>query len=270
MTSSKMYKDITRDKFLISGPCVLESYEKAFELAKYASKIANSYGFKYVFKASFDKANRTSVDSFRGVGLDEGIEIFKELGKDFHITTDVHETYQVEKLADVVDILQIPAFLCRQTDLLLSAGETNKIVSVKKFQLLSGQDMIRPIEKIQSTGNNNIILIERGTIIPYGNVVLDIRNLIDMKKLGVPVVMDCTHTCQSLTTGQSKTSGRKEMAELYAQTAAVCGVKGFFAEIYDEPDKAKSDSSTSLDFKQIKSLVDKTSKTIALQRLMNE
>ena len=124
--------------------------------------------------------------------------------------------------------------------------------------------MIRPLEKIQSTGNDKVILIERGTLVPYGNVILDVRNLIDMKKLGVPVVMDCTHTCQSLNSGQTKTSGRKEMAELYAQVAGICGIKGFFAEIYDEPELAKSDSSTSLNFSEITSLVEKVSKVINL------
>jgi 2-dehydro-3-deoxyphosphooctonate aldolase (KDO 8-P synthase) len=264
MLADNLYKKIRGDKFIISGPCVLESYEKALKLAKFAQRLVEGFGFTYIFKASFDKANRTSVDSFRGVGLDEGVEIFKELSKDFLITTDVHETHQVDKIAEVVDIIQIPAFLCRQTDLLLSAGETQKVVSVKKFQLLSGQDMIRPLEKIQSTGNDKVILIERGTLVPYGNVILDVRNLIDMKKLGVPVVMDCTHTCQSLNSGQTKTSGRKEMAELYAQVAGICGIKGFFAEIYDEPELAKSDSSTSLNFSEITSLVEKVSKVINL------
>ena len=177
------------------------------------------FWFYIYIQSSFDK-NRTSVDSFRGVGLEEGVEIFKELSKDFLITTDVHETHQVDKIGGCGHYTD--TFLCRQTDLLLS-GETQKVVSVKKFQLLSGQDMIRPLEKIQSTGNDKVILIERGTLVPYGNVILDVRNLIDMKKLGVPVVMDCTHTCQSLN-GQTKTSGRKEM-ELYV--SGICGIKGF-------------------------------------------
>ena len=256
---------------IIAGLNVLEDDQQTVEVAEKLKKIIESQGNPFIFKASFDKANRSSVDSYRGPGLEKGLEIFKELKKSgYQLITDIHEISQVEKISEVIDIIQIPAFLCRQTDLLLSAGETQKVVSVKKFQLLSGQDMIRPLEKIQSTGNDKVILIERGTLVPYGNVILDVRNLIDMKKLGVPVVMDCTHTCQSLNAGQTKTSGRKEMAELYAQVAGICGIKGFFAEIYDEPELAKSDSSTSLNFSEITSLVGKVSKVIGLKRLMNE
>tara|TARA_Y100000356_G_C11183648_1_gene248229 strand:+ start:55 stop:852 length:798 start_codon:yes stop_codon:yes gene_type:complete len=255
---SKLYDKIKSGKFIIAGPCVLEDYDKSLMMAKVASKICEEHGFTYIFKASFDKANRTSVDSYRGVGIEKGREILKEINKDFYTLTDIHIPSQAEKIADSVDVIQIPAFLCRQTDLLVAAGETNKIVNVKKFQMLAGKDMIRPVEKILSTSNNQIVLTERGTLIPYGNVMLDLRNLIDMKSLGYPVVMDCTHTCQSLNPGQSKTSGRKEMASIYAKAAAVCGVNGFFTEIYKNPKEALSDSSTSLDFSQFEELVIET------------
>ena len=165
-----LYDKIKSGKFIIAGPCVLEDYDTSLMIAKFANEVCQKYGFTYIFKASFDKANRTSVESYRGVGIEKGIEILKELNKEFYTTTDIHIPSQAEKIADSVDIIQIPAFLSRQTDLLTTAGETNKIVNVKKFQLMSGQDMIRPIEKILSTSNNKIILTERGTIAPYGNV----------------------------------------------------------------------------------------------------
>ena len=254
---SKLYEIIKSKRFIIAGPCVLENYDKSLMLAKVASKICERYGFTYIFKGSFDKANRTSIDSFRGVGLEKGIEILSALNSEFYTTTDIHVPSQIERIAECVDIIQIPAFLSRQTDLLTSAGETGKIVNVKKFQLLSGKDMIRPIEKILSTSNDKILLTERGTIIPYGNVVVDLRNLVDMISFGYPVVMDCTHSCQSLNKGQVKTSGRREMAPIYAQSAAICGVRGFFTEIYKNPDEALSDASTSLSFEDFENLVKK-------------
>ena len=251
----KLYNIIKSNRFIIAGPCVLEDYDKSLMIAKFASEVCERYGFTYIFKASFDKANRTSVDSYRGTGLERGMEIFKALSSDFYTITDIHIPQQAEKVADYVDIIQIPAFLSRQTDLFIAAGETDKIVNVKKFQLMAGKDMIRPVEKILSTSNDKIVLTERGTIIPYGNVVLDLRNLIDMKELGYPIVMDCTHTCQALNPGQSSTGGKKEMATIYSKSAAVCGVNGFFTEIYKNPKEALSDSSTSLDFSQFEELV---------------
>ena len=260
-----LYDIIKSEKFVIAGPCVLEDYDKSLMMAKFASKVCEKYGFTYIFKASFDKANRTSVDSYRGVGIEKGREILKEINKDFYTLTDIHSPSQAEKIADSVDVIQIPAFLCRQTDLLVSAGETNKIVNVKKFQMLAGKDMIKPVEKILSTSNDKIVLTERGTLIPYGNVILDLRNLIDMKSFGYPVVMDCTHTCQSLSPGQSKTSGRKEMASIYGQAASICGVNGFFTEIYKNPEKALSDSSTSLNFEEFEELVINVNKLLEIK-----
>tara|TARA_Y100000816_G_C26108368_1_gene590165 strand:- start:5738 stop:6529 length:792 start_codon:yes stop_codon:yes gene_type:complete len=252
---SDLYNNIKSRKFIIAGPCVLEDYDKSLMMAKFASKVCDKYGFTYIFKASFDKANRTSVDSYRGVGIEKGREILKEINKDFYTLTDIHTPSHADIISDSVDIIQIPAFLCRQTDLLTAAGRTNKIVNIKKFQLLSGIDMIRPIEKVLSVGNEKIMLTERGTLIPYGNVIVDLRNIVDMVKLGYPVVMDCTHACQSLNQGQTKTSGRKEMASIYAQSAMMCGVSGYFTEIYKNPNDALSDSSTSLDFNQFQELV---------------
>ena len=191
------------------------------------------------------------------MGLEKSKEIFKELSKQFYTTTDIHTPDQANEIADYVDIIQIPAFLSRQTDILTSAGETNKIINIKKFQLLSGKDMVRPVEKILSTNNNKIILTERGTLIPYGNMIVDLKNLVDMVNLGYPVVMDCTHACQELNPGQNQTSGRKEMASIYGQAALACGVKGFFAEIHKNPEKALSDKSTTLNFNEFNNLINK-------------
>ena len=252
-----LYTQIKSGKFVIAGPCVMEDYDTCLKLATFANNLCKKYGLTYIFKASFDKANRTSVNSYRGVGLEKSKEIFKELSKQFYTTTDIHTPDQANKIADYVDIIQIPAFLSRQTDILLSAGETQKIVNIKKFQLLSGLDMVRPLEKVLSTNNNKIILTERGTLIPYGNMVVDLKNLVDMVNLGYPVVMDCTHSCQELNPGQNQTSGRKEMAHIYGQSALVCGVKGFFVEIHKNPEKALSDKSTTLNFDEFNNFINK-------------
>ena len=252
-----LYEIMKQGQFIISGPCVLEDYDTSFEIAKFADKLCKYFGLTYIFKGSFDKANRTSITSYRGPGLEKGMEILKELGKDFYTTTDIHTPDQAEKIAKYVDMIQIPSFLSRQTDMLVAAGKTNKIVNVKKFQFFSGKDMIRPIEKILSTYNDKIVLTERGTLIPYGNLIVDLRNLVDMVSFGYPVVMDCTHACQSLNKGQLNTSGRKEMAPIYAQAAKVCGVNGYFTEIYKKPEEALCDASTSLSFKEFEDLIDK-------------
>lgn len=263
--NNDLYENFKNGRVIIAGPCVLEDYEKSFKFANFAKSVCEKFGFSYVFKASFDKANRTSISSFRGVGIENGIEIFKEIGKDFYTLTDFHTPDQAELIADFVDVVQVPAFLCRQTDMLIAAARTNKIVNIKKFQMLSGKDMSRPVEKIVSLNNQKIVLTERGTLIPYGNMILDLKNIVDMMSLGFPVVMDCTHTCQELHPNQEKTSGRIEMAPIYAQAAAACGVKNFFAEIYDEPRKAKSDADTSLDFEKFHDLVNKANKILEIR-----
>ena len=252
-----LYDKIKLGKFVIAGPCVMEDYDTCLKLATFADSICKKFGLTYIFKASFDKANRTSINSPRGIGLEKSKEIFKELSKQFYTTTDIHTPDQANEIADYVDIIQIPAFLSRQTDILLSAGETQKIVNIKKFQLLSGLDMVRPLEKVLSTNNDKIILTERGTLIPYGNMIVDLKNLVDMVNLGYPVVMDCTHSCQELNPGQNQTSGRKEMAPIYGQSALACGVKGFFAEIHENPEKALSDKSTTLNFDEFNNFINK-------------
>jgi len=257
-----LYEKFKNDRIIIAGPCVLEDYDKALTFANFASSVCEKYGFTYVFKASFDKANRTSINSYRGTGIEKGIEIFKALSESFYTLTDFHTPEQADLIADHVDIIQIPAFLCRQTDMLVAAAKTGKIVNIKKFQMLAGKDMLRPIEKVLSANNDKITLTERGTLIPYGNLILDLKNIVDMLGFGFPVVMDCTHTCQTLHPNQEKTSGRIEMAPIYAQAAAICGVKSFFAEIYDDPRCAKSDAETSLTFEKFEDLTHKIDKTM--------
>ncbi|MDX2267456.1 MAG: 3-deoxy-8-phosphooctulonate synthase [Bryobacter sp.] len=238
---------------LIAGPCVIESEEHCLFLA---NEIRAAVG-EFVFKASFDKANRSSVHSYRGPGLAEGLRILrrvKELG--LPVLTDVHEPAQAEAAGEVVDVLQIPAFLCRQTDLLLAAGRTGKWVNVKKGQFVAPQDMQHVVEKIQSTGNNKIVLTERGTTFGYNNLVVDMRGLAIMRKLGVPVVFDATHSVQT-PGGQGATSGgTPEHIPVLARAAVAAGVDGLFVETHEEPARAKSDGANALPLGQLQGLVE--------------
>ena len=188
----------TQKPILIAGSCSIEGRIQAHTISSKCQELADKYGFDYYFKGSFDKANRTSVNSKRGIGIDKAIDIFaelKELGG-CKITTDIHEPWQADKLADVVDIIQIPAYLCRQTDLLVAAGNTFKTVNIKKGQFVDGRSMIHAINKVKSTGNNKVMLTERGSMFGMGDLVVDPRQIVDMKELGVPVIMDCTHSTQ--------------------------------------------------------------------------
>jgi 2-dehydro-3-deoxyphosphooctonate aldolase (KDO 8-P synthase) len=187
-----LYEKIQSTPFLISGPCIIENESMVMNLAEKISLIAEELKLTYVFKASFDKANRTSVDSYRGHGIKEGLRILQKVKDTFGlpVTTDIHESHQAEELAEVIDVLQIPAFLCRQTDLLLACGNTGRIVNVKKAQFLSGIEMKHAIKKVESTENKQIILTERGTMFGYNNLVVDFRNIVDMKSFGYPVCMD--------------------------------------------------------------------------------
>jgi len=234
----------TQKPILIAGPCSLEGRVQAHEIADKCSQLANKYGFDYYFKASFDKANRTSVNSKRGIGIDKAIKIFEELKElqGCKITTDIHEPWQAEKLANVVDIIQIPAYLCRQTDLLVAAGNTWKTVNIKKGQFIDGRNMIHAINKVKSTDNNQVMLTERGSMFGMGDLVVDFRQVVDMKELGVPVIIDCTHSTQKPNSGNT-TAGQPRYAIHIAKAAKAVGVDGYFFEVHPNPSAAWSDGS---------------------------
>ena len=243
MTESALYQQIKSNVFFIAGPCVIESRELLDEVAGFLYELKKSLPVPIIFKASFDKANRTSVDAFRGPGLEKGLEDLRYI-KDkysFPILTDIHESWQAKEAATVADILQIPAFLCRQTDLLIAAGETGKIVNIKKAQFLSGQDMIWCGKKVESTGNKQIIMTERGNMFGYNNLVVDFRNIVDMKTFGYPVVMDATHAVQRPGGQGGSSGGNREYVPHLARAAKAVGADGYFFEIHPNPDRALSD-----------------------------
>ncbi|MBN7799777.1 3-deoxy-8-phosphooctulonate synthase [Algoriphagus aestuariicola] len=227
---------------LFSGPCAVESYDICIEIGTKVKAWADENGFSYVFKASFDKANRTSSGSFRSIGMDKSLEVLQRVGKalDVPLVTDIHESYQATEVAEVVDVLQIPAFLCRQTDLLLAAGNTGKAVKIKRGQFMAPEDMQYAVTKIRSTGNDNVCLTERGFSLGYHNLVVDMRGLPIMRQFA-PVVFDVTHSVQQ-PGGQGGTSGgQREFAPILARAAAATGIDGFFIETHPEPAKALSD-----------------------------
>lgn len=243
----------------IAGPCVIESRRMAVDIAAKLSKLAARLGVGYVFKASFDKANRTSVDSFRGPGIDKGLEILAEIRAKFDVPviTDVHEPWQCRVAAEVCDILQIPAFLARQTDLLVAAGETGAVINVKKGQFMAPEDMVQVVRKIESTGNRRILLCERGSSFGYRNLVADMRSLPIMRSLGYPVVMDATHSVQrpgGLGTGSG---GDGKYAPVLARAAVAAGVDGVFMETHMNPAVAKSDAANALKLSEVGKLWEK-------------
>src|ERR1700757_4138406 len=243
--------------FLIAGPCVIESETHARMIAERVAKIAADAGVPYVFKASFDKANRSSVNSFRGPGLREGLRILGKIKTDLKlpILTDIHEATQAAPAAEVVDILQIPAFLARQTDLLVAAGNTGRVVNIKKPQFVSPWDMTNAVEKVESTGNKNIILTERGASFGYQNLVVDFRSFPVLRKYGYPVVFDVTHSVQ-LPGGHGHASGgQPEFIEPLARAGVAAGVDGIFLETHDNPAAALSDGANALPLNQLLALL---------------
>lgn len=230
---------------LIAGPCVIESEESVMLIANKMKRIAEQNKLDYYFKASFDKANRTSISSFRGPGLDEGLRILQKV-KDIYnvkIATDIHEPCQAKPVSEVADIIQIPAFLCRQTDLLVAAARTGKIINVKKAQFLAPWDMKNVTNKLVESGNDNILLCERGTSFGYNNLVVDMTGLIEMKKLGYPVVFDATHSVQKPGGKGDATGGNREYVEPLAKAAIAAGADALFFEVHPDPDSALSDGS---------------------------
>jgi len=228
---------------LIAGPCVIESESNVMLIAETMKGIAERLNLDYYFKASFDKANRTSLSSFRGPGIEEGLRILKKVKDTFglRLCTDIHEPYQAAKVAEVVDIIQIPAFLCRQTDLLVSAAKTGKLINVKKAQFLAPWDMANVVKKIEETGNKNIMLCERGTTFGYNTLVVDLTGIVEMKKFGYPVVMDATHSVQKPGGKGNATGGNRNYIEPLAKGAIAAGADALFFEVHPDPDNAKSD-----------------------------
>ena len=245
--------------FLIAGPCVIESEAHAISMAEKVGAIAREIGVPLIFKASYDKANRSSVNSYRGPGLTEGLRILATIQKNtgLPILTDVHEVAHVGPAAEVCDVLQIPAFLCRQTDLLVAVGRSGRVANIKKGQFLSPIEIANAAEKVASTGNQKIILTERGTSFGYQNLVVDIRSFPIMRKLGYPVVFDVTHSVQ-LPGGEGKSSGgQPEFIEPLARAGVATGVDGVFLEVHDNPLKALSDGTNALPLDKLRPLVEK-------------
>jgi len=243
--------------FLIAGPCVIESEAHARMLAEKVARIAAEAGLPYIFKASYDKANRSSVSSFRGPGLTEGLRILGKIKSELKlfILTDIHEPSHAAPAAEVADVLQIPAFLARQTDLLVAAGKTGRIINIKKPQFVSPADMKNAVEKVVSTGNTKIILTERGSSFGYQNLVVDFRGIPQMQKIGYPVIFDATHSVQ-LPGGQGHSSGgQPEFIEPLARAAVAAGVDGLFLETHDNPAAALSDGANALPLAQLAALL---------------
>jgi 2-dehydro-3-deoxyphosphooctonate aldolase (KDO 8-P synthase) len=227
---------------LFAGPCAVESYDTCIQIGSTVRDLAAKFGFDYIFKASFDKANRTSSGSFRSIGMDKSLEVLQRVGKELGVplVTDIHESYQANEVAAVVDVLQIPAFLCRQTDLLLAAGITGKAVKIKRGQFMAPEDMAYAVNKVKSTGNTKVCLTERGFSLGYHNLVVDMRALPIMRQFA-PVVFDITHSVQQPGGQGGSSGGQREFAPFLARAAAATGIDGFFIETHPEPAKALSD-----------------------------
>lgn len=244
---------------LIAGPCVIESAELLDTVAQKIVSINNHLHADIIFKASFDKANRTSIHSFRGPGLEKGLQMLDEvkLKHGLRVLTDIHESWQAEAAGQVVDVLQIPAFLCRQTDLLVAAAKTGKTVNIKKAQFLSGRDMRYPVEKALEAGAKEVWLTERGNSFGYNNLVVDFRNIPDMKEIVQTVIMDCTHSVQRPGAGNGSTSGDRQFVPAMALAAKAFGATGYFFEVHPNPDKGLSDGPNMLELDKLEDLITK-------------
>ena len=241
----------------VAGPCVIESAELLDCVAAKLVEINARLGVDIIFKASFDKANRTSLTSYRGVGLDKGLQMLSDVKSKWglKLCTDIHEAWQAAPAGEVIDVVQIPAFLCRQTDLLVAAAKTGRIVNIKKAQFLSGEDMIYPYEKAVKSGAQEVWLTERGNMYGYNNLVVDFRNIADMKKIASTVVMDCTHSVQRPGAAGGKTGGNREFVPAMAQAAKAFGANGFFFEVHPDPDKGMSDAANMLELEKLEAVV---------------
>lgn len=248
---------MTNKTTIIAGPCVIESAELLDTVACKLVEINKKHGTDIIFKASFDKANRTSIRSFRGPGLERGLQMLADIKSKYglRILTDIHESYQAEVAGEVCDVLQIPAFLCRQTDLLVAAAKTGSIVNIKKAQFLSGKDMKYPVEKAREAGANEVWLTERGNMMGYNNLVVDFRNISDMLEIVPTVIMDCTHSVQRPGCSDGKTGGDRRFVPQMALAAKAFGATGFFFEVHPTPDEGLSDAANMLKLDKLESLV---------------
>ncbi len=243
---------------IIAGPCVIESMDVLEEVAAQLAALNRQYGLDIIFKSSFDKANRTSIRSFRGPGMERGLQMLADIKSKYglKILTDIHESCQAEPAGEVADVLQIPAFLCRQTDLLVSAAKTGKVVNIKKAQFLSGDDMQYPVQKVRDSGNTKVWLTERGNMYGYNNLVVDFRNIAWMRKYTDVVIMDCTHSVQRPGAAGGKTGGDREFVPAMALAAKAFGANGFFFEVHPDPKKALSDGPNMLYLKDFAGVVE--------------
>jgi len=248
---------MTNKTTIIAGPCVIESAELLDTVACKLVEINKKHGTDIIFKASFDKANRTSIRSFRGPGLERGLQMLADIKSKYglRILTDIHESYQAEAAGKVCDVLQIPAFLCRQTDLLVAAAKTGSIVNIKKAQFLSGKDMKYPVEKAREAGAKEVWLTERGNMMGYNNLVVDFRNIPDMLEIVPTVIMDCTHSVQRPGGSDGKTGGDRRFVPQMALAAKAFGATGFFFEVHPTPDEGLSDAANMLKLDKLESLV---------------
>jgi len=248
-----------RPLVLIAGPCVIESEDQVRKTIEGLKEITGEINIPFIFKSSYDKANRTSIKSYRGLGLDKGLEILEKVKREFDIPllVDVHQIEEVKLVSKVADILQVPAFLCRQTDLIISIARTGKPINVKKGQFLAPWDMQNVIEKIESTGNKNILLTERGSCFGYNNLVVDMKSLPIMRSFGYPVVFDATHSVQKPGGKGTTTAGEREYVPFLAQAAVATGIDGLFLEVHPQPEKALSDGPNMIRLSRVKELLEK-------------
>ncbi|GMT44749.1 MAG: 2-dehydro-3-deoxyphosphooctonate aldolase [bacterium] len=244
--------------FLLAGPCVIENEEMAYPIAEHILEITDHLEIPFVFKASYKKANRSRLDSFSGIGDEKALKILRDISEklDIPVVTDIHSAEEVRLAAGYVDVLQIPAFLCRQTELLLAAGKTGKVVNIKKGQFVSGEAMRFAVEKVQSTGNENIWLTERGNMFGYGDLVVDYRNIPAMQSIGFPVILDITHSLQQPNQSGGVTGGNPQLIETIGRAGIAAGVDGIFLETHPQPSLAKSDGANMLPLEQLEKLLE--------------
>ena len=257
MSNEKQSKERAQAPVFIAGPCVIESAELLDIVARELCRIRQQLGIEIYFKASFDKANRTSLSSFRGPGMERGLQMLSDVKSRYAlpILTDIHESYQAAPAGEVADVLQIPAFLCRQTDLLVAAAYTGRVVNIKKAQFLSGADMQYPVEKVHDAGGQEVWLTERGNVYGYNNLAVDFRNIPDMLRFTPRVVMDCTHSVQRPGAAGGKTGGNREYVPMMALAAKAFGATGYFFETHPDPDNALSDGPNMLYLKDLESVI---------------